>query len=261
MTSGSRIGANDKPPPLLPTQEIILSEPDPVWKFWMSLADPKFNAHAGAFGRPETFINRSSKSMWLSFTVTAVDASLLDHLRKWSGTSNGVCPLITFRDCPWMMSITIPNQPYFLDQPDDVCVLWGYGLYSDQEGTFVKKPMMQCTGQEILTEILHHLKFPLQPTLDKSTTIPCVMPFIGSPFLTREEGDRPHVIPHNSRNLGLLGQYVEIERDVTFTMEYSVRAAQTAVYHLMRLKKEPPLVHRGDQSVGILGQALMAIMS
>ena len=160
-----------------------------------------------------------------------------------------------------MMSVTIPNQPYFLDQPDNVFVLWGYGLYPDQEGTFVKKPMMQCTGQEILTELLHHLKFPLSPTLEKSTTIPCVMPFIGSPFLTRKKGDRPDVIPKDSRNLGLLGQYVEIDRDVTFTMEYSVRAAQKAVYHFMGLKKDPPPVHRGDQSVQVLGEALMAIMN
>lgn len=261
MTSSSRIGGDDRPPPPLPTQESILSDPDPVWKFWVSLADPQLNTHADTFGRPETFINRSSKSMWLSFTITAVDASFLDHLRKWSGTSNGVCPLITFRDCPWMMSVTIPNQPYFLDQPDNVFVLWGYGLYPDQEGTFVKKPMMQCTGQEILTELLHHLKFPLSPTLEKSTTIPCVMPFIGSPFLTREKGDRPDVIPKDSRNLGLLGQYVEIDRDVTFTMEYSVRAAQKAVYHFMGLKKDPPPVHRGDQSVQVLGEALMAIMN
>lgn len=238
-----------------------MENPDPVWKFWTTLADPAANPHAEAFGHPKTFYSRISKSSWLSFTVTLIDADFLDNLREWSRSSDGSCPLITFRDSPWMMSITIPHQPYFLNQPDNVHVLWGYGLYPDQEGTFVKKPMMECTGEEILTELLHHLDLPIHPTLEQSTTIPCLMPYIGSPYLTREVGDRPQVVPRGSRNLGLLGQYVEMERDVTFTMEYSVRAAQTAVYHLMGVDKEPPPVHRGDQSVQTLGEALMAIMS
>ena len=38
-------------------------------------------------------------------------------------------------------------------------------------------------------------------------------------------GGRPKVIPEGSRNLALVGQYVEIERDVVFTVEYSVRGA------------------------------------
>jgi oleate hydratase len=155
----------------------------------------------------------------------------------------------------------LPQQPYFFNQPDGVYVFWGNGLYPDQEGMFVKKPMTECTGQELLTELLHHLNFPLQPMLEKSTTVPCLMPFIGSPFLTRRTGDRPRVIPDGSQNLGLLGQFVELDRDVTFTMEYSVRAAQTAVYTLMGLDKQPHPVHQGDHSVQVLGEALMTIMS
>ena len=261
MTANTLVGSNKTPPPPLPDQDTLIDDPGPVWGFWAALADPKFNPHAEFFGRPKIFYNRVSKSSWLSFTVTLIDASFLGHLMEWSGTTDGSLPLATFRDCPWMLSVTVPHQPYFLNQPENVHVLWGYGLYPDQPGTFVKKPMAECSGEEILTELLHHLELPLQPILAQSTTIPCLMPYIGSPFLTRNEGDRPKVIPSGSQNLGLLGQFVEIERDVTFTMEYSVRGAQMAVNHLMGLNKDPPPVHRGEQSVQILGEALMAIIS
>ncbi|WP_338833779.1 oleate hydratase [Bradyrhizobium septentrionale] len=34
---------------------------------------------------------------------------------------------------------------------------WGYGLYPDMSGNFVHKPMSECTGREILIELLSHL--------------------------------------------------------------------------------------------------------
>jgi myosin-crossreactive antigen len=37
----------------------------------------------------------------------------------------------------------------------------------------------------------------------------------------------------NSRNLAFVSQFVEVPEDVVFTVEYSVRAAQMAVYQLL----------------------------
>ncbi len=37
-------------------------------------------------------------------------------------------------------------------------MFWGYGLSVDKPGNFVKKPMSACTGREILTEMLGHLR-------------------------------------------------------------------------------------------------------
>lgn len=285
MTASMRFGSDSSAPSPLPSQEAVLADPGPVWRFWASLADPGKNRHHAAFGRPQAFYGHVSKSSWLSFTITlsGTATSVFDHLRDWAGFesaeraasvsadsssdkdsfSNSNGPLITFRDSPWMMSITMPHQPYFTGQPDDVCVLWGYGLYPDQEGLFVHKPMMACTGAEIFSELLAHLHMPPPLPLRQGavTTIPCLMPFIGAPFLPRTEGDRPRVRPETSDNLGLLGQFVEMERDVTFTMEYSARSAQTAVFSLMGLDKKPPEVHRGDRDVQILGKMLMTIMS
>jgi oleate hydratase len=71
------------------------------------------------------------------------------------------------------------------------------------------------------------------------------MPFITSQFLPRAKGDRPQVIPERTRNLAFLGQFCELPDDVVFTVEYSVRSAQTAVYALLELDKKPPAVYRG----------------
>ncbi|RKK96016.1 hypothetical protein BFJ68_g14543 [Fusarium oxysporum] len=257
LTSGMGYGTNDQPPPTMELRDSAPHELDPSWTFWdrLALDRPK------TFGNPEAFFDRPSKSTWLSFTVTLRDPAFFEHLRTWTGTLTGAVPLITFRDCPWMLSLTIPQQPYVRDQPDDVFVFWGYGLFPDQQGRYVRKPMLECTGAEILTELLHLMAFPLQPTLERSITIPCLMPLIGSPFLTRKKGDRPKVIPDGSKNLGLMGQFVEIEREVTFTMEYSVRSAQLAVYGLMGLDKKPPGVMGEDHSVLTLGMALKTMMT
>ncbi|CAK7229238.1 hypothetical protein SEUCBS140593_007179 [Sporothrix eucalyptigena] len=279
MTAGVRFGGNGHAPPPLPPQDAVMRDPGPVWRFWERLANPTTNpVHHEAFGRPSAFYSHIAKSSWLSFTVTLSGAAcaLFTHLANWAGfgeeshSTNSNGPLITFRDSPWMMSITMPHQPYFTGQPDDVRVLWGYGLYPDQEGLHVHKPMMACTGTEIFAELLSCLDLPPElSSLQKDgagiVTIPCLMPFIGSPFLTRTAGDRPDVLPESTpaSNLGLLGQFVEIDRDVTFTMEYSARSAQLAVYGLMGLDggREPPPVHRSDQDVQVLGEMLMTIMS
>jgi oleate hydratase len=59
------------------------------------------------------------------------------------------------------------------------------------------------------------------------------MPFITSMFMPRAPGDRPLPVPPKSRNLAFVSQFVELPLDVVFTVEYSVRAAQMAVYQLL----------------------------
>lgn len=44
--------------------------------------------------------------------------------------------------------------------------------------------------------------------------------------------------------------------DVVFTVEYSVRSAQLAVYQLLKLDKEPPALYKGQHDVKVLYNAL-----
>jgi oleate hydratase len=56
-------------------------------------------------------------------------------------------------------------------------------------------------------------------------------------------------VPPGSRNFAFISQFVEIPEDVVFTVEYSVRAAQMAVYQLLDLDLPIPPVTRHDKAI------------
>jgi oleate hydratase len=142
-----------------------------------------------------------------------------------------------------------------------VNVFWGYGLFVDKPGDFVKKPMSACTGREIMTEILGHLHINAEAAqiMNATICIPCMMPFITSQFLRREAGDRPLVVPPGTKRLAFTGQFCELPDDVVFTVEYSIRSAQTAVYALLGLNLEPPAVYKGVHDPRVLYKAFTAL--
>ena len=70
--------------------------------------------------------------------------------------------------------------------------------------------------------------------------------------MPRSRSDRPLPVPEISRNLAFVSQFVEIPDDVVFTVEYSVRAAQIAVYQLLGLDREVPPITRHDRSMRVL---------
>jgi oleate hydratase len=182
-------------------------------------------------------------------------------VRDLTGNASGEGGLVTFPESSWMASIVIPHQPHFIGQPGDVSVFWGDGLFVDKPGNFVKKPMSACTGREILTEVLGHLGVEAEKAriLETSTCIPCMMPFITSQFLPREKGDRPQVRPNGSKHLAFTGQFCELPEDVVFTVEYSVRSAQAAVYDLLGLKRQPLAVYKGEFNPRVLFGAFKAL--
>jgi oleate hydratase len=122
--------------------------------------------------------------------------------------------------------------------------------------------MAACSGREIMTEILGHLRIAedaRQRILATAICIPCMMPFITSQFMPRAKGDRPAVIPAGSRNLGFIGQFCELPDDVVFTVGYSIRSAQTAVYQMLGLNREPPAVYKGVFDPRVLYRTFMAM--
>ncbi len=86
-----------------------------------------------------------------------------------------------------------------------------------------------------------------------------MMPFITSQFLPRAKGDRPQIVPKGSRNLAFMGQFCEQPDDVVFTVEYSIRSAQTAVYTLLGLNLSPPPVYQGKFDPRVLFRAFRAL--
>jgi oleate hydratase len=155
------------------------------------------------------------------------------------------------KDSNWVISLSIFEQPEVLSQPPGTFVWWGYGLLPEKEGNLYPKPMYQCTGEEILRELLQHLglkkgESKTEEIVRTSICIPSNMPYVNNIWLPRKRGDRPPVVPEGVTNLGLMGQYVELERDIAFTFEYSTRTAWEAIYRLLKRGPAPPDVYQGQ---------------
>lgn len=243
MTAASTLGSMTAAP--------VLNTHKPVdWALWEKIALDR-----PEFGNPSVFDSRIEESKWESFTVTFRDPRFFQLMEEFSGNEAGSGGLVTFKDSNWLMSIVLAHQPHFINQPANIQVCWGYGLFPDKVGNYVQKKMSECTGEEIMRELLGHLKFD-ESILNTCICIPCMMPYITSQFLTRSKGDRPQVIPEGYPNIAFIGQFCEIPDDVVFTVEYSVRAAQTAVYALLNIDKKPVPMYKGDHDPKVLFNAV-----
>ena len=246
MTDASSLGSMTSAP------KHLTKEDSGGWTLWEKLAEGR-----PEFGNPAAFNSSIPQSYWASFTVTLKDTAFFDQMEAFSGNRAGTGGLVTFKDSNWLMSVVLACQPHFADQPADIQVFWGYALHPDRIGNFVAKPMSECTGKDILQELCGHLNFDKATTFAAANCIPCRMPYITSMFMPRALGDRPLPVPKNSVNLAFVSQFVEIPEDVVFTVEYSVRAAQIAVYQLLDIDREvPPILHH-DKSIKVNFDALI----
>lgn len=229
MTDSATLGNLHAPAPA-PERKPVSAE------LWAKVA-----AKRPGLGNPEPFFGNVNESNWESFTVTCKGNRLLKMIENYSGNIPGSGALMTFKDSSWRMSIVVAAQPHFKAQDPDTTIFWGYGLYTDHVGDYVKKPMRDCTGAEILKELLHQLHWEEHQEeimADVVNVIPCMMPYVDAQFQPRAMADRPPVVPQGSTNFAMVSQFVEIPEDMVFTEEYSVRAARIAVYTLFDIPKK-----------------------
>jgi oleate hydratase len=218
--------------------------PGRSWALWKKLAKER----PGSFGNPDVFFgdDKIADSRWVTFTVTTTGKEFLDEIINLTHSGTGSGGLLTLKDSPWVISLSIFEQPEILSQPPGTWVWWGYGLFPEEKGKFITKRMYECTGREILSELLQHLNFATSAQIMQSSIcIPCNLPYVNNIWLRRKRGDRPPVVPEGATNLGLLGQYVELDREITFTFEYSARSAWEAI-RLLKGGSSPPAVYRGQ---------------
>ncbi|MGJ4966258.1 oleate hydratase [Bradyrhizobium sp. HKCCYLRH3061] len=240
MTDATSLGTQDAPPPRLTKQD------SQGWTLWETIAKGR-----PEFGNPAAFNSSIPESCWESFTVTCRNPRFFDAMEAFSGNAAGTGGLVTFTESNWLMSVVLYHQPHFAGQPADVQVFWGYALHPDRIGNFVGKAMADCGGADILKELCGHLNFDLA-VFNQATCVPCRLPYITSMFMPRNKADRPLPVPANSKNLAFVSQFVEIPDDVVFTVEYSVRAAQMAVYQLLGITRAIPPITRHDKSFRVL---------
>lgn len=257
MTENSTIGSMEKAP-------VLDRSEGACWSLWKKIV-----AKDPSFGKPEVFCSDIDKTKWESYTITSKGPKMRKLLESFAGreflphkTATG--GIITIKDSSWLLSVTVNRQPQFKDQPDDVIVAWAYALFPDSEGDFVKKKMSDCSGRELLQELLYHLGIDdndMHEYIDSSIVIPAIMPYVTSQFMPRVAGDRPDVIPAGSTNLAFLGQFSEIRGDCVFTVEYSVRSAMMAVYTLLGLEKNPPEIFPSQYDIRTVIAAAKAMYS
>ena len=159
-----------------------------------------------SFGRPDTFCGDPEKTKWMSATVTTLDGEIPPYIQA-------IC-----------------KRDPFTDEP----------------GNYVRKPMRDCTGEEICQEWLYHMGVPEDriPELaaHHANTVPVMMPYITAFFMPRAAGDRPDVVPDGAVNFAFIGQFAETPRDTIFTTEYSMRTGMEAVYTLCDVDRGVPEV-------------------
>ena len=105
----------------------------------------RVTAKKAGLGSPEPFFGHPDQTNWESFTVTCRGNKLLKMIEAYTGNIPGSGALMTFKDSNWLMSIVVAAQPHFKNQPADTTIFWGYGLYTDRTGDYVKKPTREMS--------------------------------------------------------------------------------------------------------------------
>lgn len=220
--SGSTTGTNERPPfrTAMEANEAL----DENWSLWLTL-----EAKNAGFGDPYNFCTRQTETMLESFTVTTEDLEMYEHLCSLSDCPPHAGAFMALQESPWRMNLCLPTQPVFAEQPSNVRVFWGFANYPETQGRYVHKPMVTCSGAEIVVELLGHLHVDESQLVGRTVTVPRVMPRMSAILLPRAVGDRPEVIPSSISNIGLVGQFCHLPQYSCVDVSYSVRTAQRAV--------------------------------
>ena len=216
---------------------------DGAWMLWEKMA-----RRVPDLGNPEAFNGHVDQTKWAVFTVTTKGPLFAERIRKYSRVKvQGQQHILSCIDSNWGLGLHVPFQPHFRNQAPDTTVMFGYGLYGNTQGNYIKKTMTESTGEDLLTELVWHLGFmeDLDRIKEVTVSIPTTLPYATSQFSPRRISDRPLVVPKGSTNLALLGQFVEIPDDCVFLVDYSTRSAQIGVYRLLNVEKEVTPVYTG----------------
>ncbi len=220
------------------------------WDMWKNIAR---QAVHGEYGNPDAFCSDFEATNWMSATVATSNEEIIQHIikickrdpREGKVTTGGI---VTVKDSTdnWYLSWTINRQPQFKAQDKNTVLIWLYSLSTNKEGNYVRKPMRECTGEEVCQEWLYHIGIPEEEikTLaqEACNTTTCFMPYINAFFQPRKKEDRPLVVPEGAVNFAFLGQFAETPRDTIFTTEYSIRTGMEAVYTLLQVDRGVPEV-------------------
>jgi oleate hydratase len=242
ITIGSKV-ADSREGGMNNVPELVTDNRDGGWSLWKKMANK-----VPDMGNPGAFCSNVDQTKWVVFIMTTKGPLFAEKIRNYSRVKvQGEQHILSCIDSNWGLGIHIPFQPHFKNQSPDTTVIFGYALYGNTKGNYIKKTMPESTGEELLTELVYHMGFmeELDEIKKVTVSIPTTLPYGTSQFSPRRNADRPRVVPKGSTNLALLGQFVEIPKDCVFLVDYSTRSAQIGVYKLLNVDRELTPVHMG----------------
>ncbi len=203
------------------------------YSLWEKLAEKN-----SVFNNPSLFFDEFDSQMSQEFTITLSNRLLPDLIDKVTCGALGTDGVIVLDNSSWKMTICAVPSSHFKDIADDVSIIWGCASRFDRDGEKCNKPMTDCSGAEILYELISC--FNLDEAWDDIretviNVIPCHRKYdraILSPVESKLE-----IIPTGISNFAVSGDFAECDGETVFSEEYSVKTARIAAYRLMKNKK------------------------
>lgn len=195
----------------------------------------KLSKKNSAFKDPSIFFDDSESQMTQEFTITLSNhllPELIDNVTCGALGNDGV---IVLDNSNWKMTVCAVPQSHFKDMNEDMAVIWGCAPRFDRNGEKIAKPMTECSGAEILYELVSC--FNLDEVWDEIretviNVIPCHRKYdkaVTSPAVSKLE-----IIPTGIENFAVSGNFAESDNDTVFSEEYAVTTARSATYTLMK---------------------------
>lgn len=225
MTDCEAFGSFNEPAPKL------LSAP---YRLWERLSEKN-----SAFKNPSLFFDEFDGQMSEEFTITLSNRLLPELIDKVTCGALGNDGVIVLDNSSWKFTICAVPSTHFKNQSEDTAVIWGTAARFDREGERSGKPMTECSGAEILYELISC--FNLDEVWDDIretviNVIPCHRKY-DKAYLA-PVSSKLEIIPTGIENFAISGDFADLDNGTVFAEEYAVTTARTAAYRLMRTSKK-----------------------
>lgn len=207
------------------------SEPFELWN--------KLSQKHPAFKNPSVIFDDLDAHRSEEFTITLSNRMLPELIDKVTCGALGHDGVIVLDNSAWKMTICAVPPSHFKNQSDDIAILWGTAVRFDRNGDYCPKPMTDCSGAEILYELVSCFNLgeaweDIRETV--INVIPCHRQYdkaILAPVASKLE-----IIPTGISNLAISGDFADSDDGSVFSEEYPVITARKAAYTLMRKRSK-----------------------
>lgn len=208
----------------------VFGEPYALWE--------KLARKSSAFNDPSVFFDGHGGDMAEEFTITLSNHLFTELIDKVTCGALGMNGIIVLDNSNWKMTICAVPCTHFKDMSDDMAVIWGTASCFNRIGEYTGKAMTDCSGAEILYELVSCLNLAdawedIRETV--VNVIPCHRRYEKS-YLSPAPS-KLEIIPTGIENFAVSGDFADSDDNTVFSAEYSVITAKTAAYKLMDSNK------------------------